>query len=333
MEVAPFGVGNDDGPIDEDGEDGSTSCEGHVRMRLGVKPRKLVEDGAASERAEMANPAALRMAAHSGKKRKAQETVIDLGVSADVPDPVSEPASLVASTLNSFKNNNCNKSDSPRVAENPIISLTLEQDADTTMLQDFVQRAKAEKAVSKKQETRIPRKLVATPGRGRRRPLAELDKNSPSPKKADATTMTASTSEKAAAGETQAEREVASSIRRSRRHATPAARPQLRSESVGKAIPLRRAMGTGSAMLERSAAQQLAALTEANTKRNRDDAGKAPPAGRGSKAARRKPVKKSSRKNVSWDERLVYIQDVEDKEIRPRLESGRRRVASRREVR
>ncbi|KAL8997341.1 MAG: hypothetical protein Q9169_003375 [Polycauliona sp. 2 TL-2023] len=193
---------------------------------------------------------------------------------------------------------------------------------DTSMLQDFLSRAKARKLV--KEVTLVPVSDAATtaattsPRRSQRNALATLDNNSPSPRKSRELAKDPGTppdkpkvAEMHRDGNDEASTR-GSPVRRSSRKRLPA--PAKTATGAPSFIPVRRADGTDPVVLQKSIAQELALVTQTNTRRNKGQA--KPPAvilkslpvevledgTKGGHALR-------NCKTVGWDQKLVYYQD------------------------
>ena len=203
---------------------------------------------------------------------------------------------------------------------------------DTTMLKEFLSRAQARKLAQPSSIPTSAPKLLASPHRTPRKALAELDSNSPSTQKQRDITNRPGTPPgkgKLAAIDFEDLEEAVqepTSCRRSTRTRSPA--PSKSAPGAPSFIPVRRADGADSVILQKSAAQELAIVTRANTRRNKGQA-KIP-----SLTLQSLPVEGSDltavqqgnkdAKSVGWDEKLVYFQEVTDstevkEEKRPRV--------------
>ena len=208
---------------------------------------------------------------------------------------------------------------------------------DTSMLKDFLSRAQARKLA---QPSSIPMSAPKPPTSPRRTPrkvLAELDSNSPSTQKQRDISSRPGTPPgkgKMAAIDFEDPEEIVpepTSCRRSTRTRSPA--PSKSAPGVPSFIPVRRADGADPVVLQKSAAQELAIVTRANTRRNKGQA-KIP-----SLTLQSLPVEGSDltavkhgdqdAKSVGWDEKLVYFQEVpESAEVREEKRPRVRRLRS-----
>ena len=195
---------------------------------------------------------------------------------------------------------------------------------DTNMLKDFLSRAQARKL--SKEVTLAPASnaraeaaaAAISPRRSQRNALATLDSNSPSPRKPrEVGSHPGTPPNKPKAVEVHGEdnneaTRRGSPVRRSSRKRLPA--PAKTATGAPSFIPVRRADGTDPVVLQKPVAQELALITQSNTRRNKGQA--KPPAvilkslpvelvedgSKGGHALR-------SCKTVGWDQKLVYYQD------------------------
>ncbi|KAI4243120.1 MAG: hypothetical protein L6R40_003670 [Gallowayella cf. fulva] len=190
---------------------------------------------------------------------------------------------------------------------------------DTNMLKDFLSRAQARKQA--REVTLIARSsatAATSPRRSHRNALAALDSNSPSPHKpCELVNQPGTPPNKATLEEVQKQRDddatgEGSPVRRSTRKRLPA--PAKTATGAPSFIPVRRADGTDPVVLQKSVAQELALVTQTNTRRNKGQS--KPPAiilkslpvetfeegTKGGHALRNCKV-------VGWDKKLVYYQD------------------------
>ena len=195
---------------------------------------------------------------------------------------------------------------------------------DTNMLKDFLSRAQARKL--SKEVTLAPASnaraeaaaAAISPRRSQRNALATLDSNSPLPHKPrEVGSHPGTPPNKPKAVEVHGEdnneaTRRGSPVRRSSRKRLPA--PVKTATGAPSFIPVRRADGTDPVVLQKSVAQELALITQSNTRRNKGQA--KPPAvilkslpvelvedgSKGGHALR-------SCKTVGWDQKLVYYQD------------------------
>ncbi|KAI9873576.1 MAG: hypothetical protein M1830_010841 [Pleopsidium flavum] len=192
---------------------------------------------------------------------------------------------------------------------------------DTTMLKDFLDRAKARKAAKNAQSSEDVRQPMSSPRRSPRRVLAAVDSNSTSPKKSQDIAnrpgtppgkQKLGTSGFDDADECAVEQ---TSIRRSARVRVPA--PQKLPLGTPSFIPVRRPDGTEPVVLQKSIAQELAIITRANTRRNK---GQSKPADLTLQELPREPAEldtftkevREAAKQVAWDDTLVYYLEGED---------------------
>ena len=221
--------------------------------------------------------------------------------------------------------------------EDPTMTIAL--DDDTALLKDFLNRAaasKAEKAavtthrresLQNRRDSDVIRHALASP----RKVLEEKDPNSPSKYdneltldlsqtltlNMDSNALVSPTSEQADGDETAEEKSLRGSRRSSRtkksRLPAPASAPVLAQASK---IAIRRADGTEHVVLKKSDAQELATLTRANTRKNKQgafgvtvrlmklalDSASLPPLDDSTKEL-------IIGKNIRWDEQLAYYQE------------------------
>ncbi|KAL8665966.1 MAG: hypothetical protein Q9168_007598 [Polycauliona sp. 1 TL-2023] len=191
---------------------------------------------------------------------------------------------------------------------------------DTTMLKDFLSRAQARKLVKEVILVPVPDATTAatSPRRSQRNALAPLDSNSPSPRKAREPAQHPGTppSKPRLAEihrEDNDERTTRGSpVRRSSRKRLPA--PAKTATGAPSFIPVRRADGTDPVVLQKSIAQELALVTQTNTRRNK---GQAKPPAAFLKNLPVEVVENGTKgghalrncKTVGWDQKLVYYQD------------------------
>ncbi|KAL8948784.1 MAG: hypothetical protein Q9222_005063 [Ikaeria aurantiellina] len=189
---------------------------------------------------------------------------------------------------------------------------------DTTMLRDFISRAQARKLAQGPALIADPAPSTATsPRRSSRKALANLDSNSPCRKPDDLGKRPGTPPDNGrleAMHQDDAEEPCTDSspVRRSTRKRVPeAAKTTTGAPSL---IPVRRADGTDPVVLQKSVAQQLALVTQTNTRRNKGQS--KPPA----VILKNLPVEVYEEatkgghalrncKSVGWDQRLVYYQD------------------------
>lgn len=191
---------------------------------------------------------------------------------------------------------------------------------DTNMLKDFLSRAQARKLA--KDVTLVPVSNAATaatsPRRSQRNALATLDSNSPSPHKPRGLSSHPGTPpNKPRLAEVPREGNDESTtrgspVRRSTRKRLPA--PAKTATGAPSFIPVRRADGTDPVVLQKSVAQELALVTQTNTRRNK---GQSRPPAVMLKSLAVEMVEDGTKgghalrncKSVGWDQKLVYYQD------------------------
>ena len=203
---------------------------------------------------------------------------------------------------------------------------------DTNMLKEFLSRAQARKLAQPSSIPMSAPKPLVSPRTTPRKALAELDSNSPSTQKQRDIASRPGTppgkGKLSAVDFDDAEEVVAepTSCRRSTRTRSPA--PSKTVPGAPSFIPVRRADGTDPVVLQKSAAQELAIVTRANTRRNKGQA-KVPsltlqnlPTAGSDVAAVTHGYKDA--KSVGWDETLLYFYHPKgpaeaQEEIRPRV--------------
>ena len=203
---------------------------------------------------------------------------------------------------------------------------------DTTLLKDFLHRAQARKAGKVQKNVSSASDIIASP----RKPLAVIDKNSPSPKKSKSRANRLFTPPGKPKVESVLDGENPlngpGSCRRSARTKSPA--PSKILSGAPSLIPVRRADSTEHVVLQRSDAQELATVTRANTRRNKGHA--KPPKLMLESIAPEVPDTwldathpKGSVKAVSWDETLAYFftttegEDEKEKQTKARPKAKR----------
>lgn len=189
---------------------------------------------------------------------------------------------------------------------------------DTKMLKDFVNRVQARKAAKGLQIPVYVAAPMTSPRRSPRKALAEVDKNSPSPRKPhDLANRPGTPPGDGKLGSIDYDdlddiAATQTSCRRSTR--TRLFAPSTTAAGAPSLIPVRRADGEAIVLLQKSQAQELAMVTRANTKRNKGQS-KPPkvtlqtlPADASEDGIAR-PGERGEARAVGWDERLVYFQD------------------------
>ncbi|KAL8693057.1 MAG: hypothetical protein Q9224_003828 [Gallowayella concinna] len=190
---------------------------------------------------------------------------------------------------------------------------------DTNMLKEFLSRAQARKLAKEVTLTASSGAARSTsPRRSQRNALATLDSNSPSPHKPRELAHQPGTPPNKASLEgvqRQADKEwrvEVSPVRRSTRKRVPA--PAKTGTGAPSFIPVRRADGTEPVVLPKSVAQELALVTQSNTRRNK---GQSKPPAIILKSLPVEVVEAETKgghalrncKSVGWDQKLVYYQD------------------------
>ena len=192
---------------------------------------------------------------------------------------------------------------------------------DTSMLKDFLSRAQAKKA-AKAQESAHNLGSASSPRRSPRKILGKLDQNSPASTKIKESISRCNTPPgKVKLGSFDMNQEVEEtgpeppSQRRSARKRPPAP-SRTPKEVTPSLIPLRRPDGPEAIKLQKSAVQELAIVTRANTRRNKGQA-KMPRVILESLASSESPQESLSKKRklkagktVDWDETLVYYHET-----------------------
>lgn len=210
---------------------------------------------------------------------------------------------------------------------------------DTSMLKDFLSRAQARKQAKDSTVASGPPAAATPPRRSPRKALANLDSNSPSPRKKREITDGASTPPgKVKLGDVQLEGTDetvanASPVRRSTRKRLPG--PAKAATGAPSFIPVRRADGTDPVVIQKSAAQELALVTRTNTRRNK---GQAKPPAIILKSLRVEEVEEETRgghalrscKSVGWDKKLVYYQDGMEAQAEAEVKVEEKRPKARR---
>lgn len=194
---------------------------------------------------------------------------------------------------------------------------------DTNMLKDFLSRAQARKLIKEvtlapASNARAEAAAATSPRRSQRNALATLDSNSPSPRKPREVASHPGTPPNKPKmvevhGEDHNEATTRGSpVRRSSRKRLPG--PAKTATGAPSFIPVRRADGTDPVVLQKSVAQELALITQSNTRRNK---GQAKPPAVILKSLPVELVEDGSKgghalrncKTVEWDQKLVYYQD------------------------
>ncbi len=225
-----------------------------------------------------------------------------------------------------------------RLHQTIVLAAKVEHD-ETSMLQDFLDRVRAEKASRKKVQAGPSTETKRASGPHLWTPLQALDVNSRSPSRSPSPEKTIKLQMAPAAGSDKARKR---STSRSDRAGTDAATPSTaaiasrrsqrqrqaassaRSTPAGGGatmIPVRRLGPVKPIKLVDSAAKELAALTKANTKRNRietlpDKNAEVMESTSDEKTETTsdRMIRAASRKKVVWDEQLVYYEEKRDHE-------------------
>ena len=207
-----------------------------------------------------------------------------------------------------------------------------QEEDETNLLQGFLHRVKAEKAARGKKTNTLESSTKTTPSRSLRTPLQPLDHNSPSPRKSRTEPSLNSASTDAMDGEKRKpvpdrniDDEVAAaaaaargtSSRRSQRRAPPRQTISRPKSTKVIAIPYHfrtindnndgdetKSQPEAAIPRTKTAVQLLAALTKANTKRNKAQTDDVTAAADEALLQTRKEEKKK-KKSVSWDQKLA----------------------------
>ncbi|MCJ1463202.1 hypothetical protein MMC07_001807 [Pseudocyphellaria aurata] len=189
---------------------------------------------------------------------------------------------------------------------------------DTKMLKDFVNRVQARKAAKDIPISVYVAAPIATPRRSPRKALAEVNKNSPSPRKPNDLANRPGTPpgdlKLGTIGSDDLD-EIAAEQTTCRRSArTRIFAPSTTAAGAPSFIPVRRADGEAIVLLQKSQAQELATITRTNTKRNKGQS--KPPkmtlrtlAADASEESIERPGRAGEGRAVGWDETLVYYQN------------------------
>ena len=204
---------------------------------------------------------------------------------------------------------------------------------DTNMLKEFLNREKARKAAKELQAPVYAPAPMISPRRSSRKAPADIAGNSPSPQKPCRIANRPGTppgKQKLRAIEVDDPDEVTtepSSCRRSTR--TRLFTPAKTTSDVPSFIPVRRADGADTIVLQKSLAQELAIVTRSNTRRNKGQS--KPPkltlqtlSAESLDDATMTSMRKPNPKSVSWDEALVSCCNASDskegkEEKRPKM--------------
>lgn len=192
---------------------------------------------------------------------------------------------------------------------------------DTNMLKEFLNREKARKAAKELQAPVYTPAPIVSPRRSSRKAPADIAGNSPSPQNACRIANRPGTppgKQKLRAIEVDDPDEVTTepaSCRRSTR--TRLFTPAKTTSDVPSFIPVRRADGVDTVVLQKSLAQELAIVTRSNTRRNKGQS--KPPkltlqtlSAESLDDARITSMRKPNPKSVSWDEALVSCCNASD---------------------
>lgn len=204
---------------------------------------------------------------------------------------------------------------------------------DTNMLKEFLNREKARKAAKELQVPVFTPAPMTSPRRSPRKAFADINDNSPFPQKPRSLANRPGTppgKQKLRAVEFDDLGEVATeptSCRRSTR--TRLFAPAKATSDVPSFIPVRRADGVDTIVLQKSLAQELAIVTRSNTRRNKGQS--KPPKltlqtlpAETSDDATITEMSNPNSKSVGWDETLVYYRNASDskagkQEKRPKM--------------
>ncbi|KAL9595717.1 MAG: hypothetical protein Q9179_004875 [Wetmoreana sp. 5 TL-2023] len=189
---------------------------------------------------------------------------------------------------------------------------------DTTILKDFLSRAQAKKLAKDAAPAANLPAPMPSPRRSSRKVLGNLDSKSPTGKPRDLTSRPGTPPDKVRLAEADMEESAetetgdASPVRRSTRKRLPA--PAKTATGALSFIPVRRADGTDPVKLQKSVAQELALVTQTNTRRNK---GQSKPPAMILKTLTLEHYEEGTKgghalrncKTVGWDKKLVYYQD------------------------
>ena len=188
---------------------------------------------------------------------------------------------------------------------------------DTTILKDFLSRAQAKKlAKDAAPKTDLPAP-TSSPRRSSRKAPANPDGSSPTRLPRDLANRPGTPPDEVRLEEMQLEENAetapeASPVRRSTRKRLPG--PTKTATGAPSFIPVRRADGTDPVKLQKSVAQELALVTQTNTRRNK---GQSKPPAMILKTLTLEHYEEATKgghalrncKSVGWDKKLVYYQD------------------------
>ncbi|KAL8658993.1 MAG: hypothetical protein Q9226_000673 [Calogaya cf. arnoldii] len=213
---------------------------------------------------------------------------------------------------------------------------------DTNMLKDFLSRAQARKLVKDATLVPVPDAAPAatSPRRSKRNALATLDSNSPSPHKPRGHHNNQPGTPPSKPRLAEAHREgndectrQESPVRRSTRKRLPG--PARTATGAPSFIPVRRADGTDPVVLQKSVAQELALVTQSNTRRNK---GQSRPPAVMLKSLAVEMVEDGTQgghalkncKSVGWDQKLEYYQDGTEAVVEVESQKEEKRPKARR---
>ncbi|KAI9717144.1 MAG: hypothetical protein M1812_004892 [Candelaria pacifica] len=228
----------------------------------------------------------------------------------------------------------------PTETPNPLEERTyVNRLSDTTMLKNFLSRAKARKEAANQTSTTspIPKPKASPPKSPARVVLADLDTNPPSPKKntsiSDRPGTPPPAPEKADISDLKDSTTSCRRSARKRNPVTPSSQKTIMPVGAPSFIPVRRADGAEPVILQKSEAQELATLTKSNTRKNKGaaklpkviiesitEAELAEAAGMSDKEimvvkkGKKRKLDTNGGKVVTWDEQLVYYREMNDNE-------------------
>ncbi|KAL8733050.1 MAG: hypothetical protein Q9181_003734 [Wetmoreana brouardii] len=210
---------------------------------------------------------------------------------------------------------------------------------DTTILKDFLSRAQARKLAKDAAPVADLPAPMPSPRRSSRKALGNMDNNSPRRKPRDLASRPGTPPDKVRPEEAQMEESAetetgeASPVRRSTRKRLPA--PAKTATGAPSCIPVRRADGTDPVKLQKSVAQELALVTQTNTRRNK---GQSKPPAMILKTLTLEQYEEATKggyalrncKTVGWDKKLVYYQDGKEAIVDVESQAEEKRPKARR---
>ncbi|MCJ1399200.1 hypothetical protein MMC11_002402 [Xylographa trunciseda] len=293
-------------------------------------------DGAVSEDLEEPSRRNAKLAGQTTKdgSKGIQEALDSQNLQLLLPEPTSPVTQSDAS--NKLGNARGTRSISPDIQNSNPMRQTrsgARYSDDTNMLKDFLNRANAKKA-AKSKEIAVVSCGDQSPRRSPRKVLGQLDRNSPSPiKSRDPITCIINNPPENDSldlpnGDNDNDELCGESKSHRRSARTCTIMPEKNTLGTLCLIPVRRPDGPEPIVLQRSAAQELANTTRANTRRNKG-LSKLPRVMLETLAGaiiEDAPVKKHetrAAKSVEWDKKLVYFQQSVDREMCKEKKEGK----------